>query len=295
MSDVAEVRKTIGVVGCGTMGVGIAIVASRGGYRTLLHDADPARVAKAKDDAAAFLARSVRLGRLSEPAAAGALDRLIAAPKLDELAGAGLVVEAIFENEGVKGALLGKLDELCPEDAVLASNTSTLSITRLGSHCRRPERVVGLHFCLPAQVMKLVEVTKGLRTSQQAFDQAWRFCEQAGQIPIETRDTPGFILNHFVIPLNNRAIRMVERNVASAADIDRAVKSAYGHAIGPLELVDLVGLDTQERLCDAFHGVTLDEELACPNLVRQMVAAGWLGKKTGRGFYTYENQRTFGA
>ena len=143
--------------------------------------------------------------------------------------------------------------------------------------------------------MKLVEVTRGLRTSEHAFSVAWAFCEETGQIPVETKDTPGFILNHFVIPLNNRAIRMVERNVASAGDIDLAVKKAYGHPLGPLELVDLVGLDTQERLCDAFYRTTLDPELACPSLVRQMVAAGWLGKKSGRGFYRYDNTRTFGA
>ncbi|MGE0628467.1 MAG: 3-hydroxyacyl-CoA dehydrogenase family protein [Hyphomicrobiaceae bacterium] len=285
----------IAVVGCGTMGIGIAIVAARGGCRTLLHDAETARIVQARDDAAAFLARSVKLEKMSEESAATVLDRLVPAPRRGDLIDCDLVIEAVFEDEQVKGELLRDLDALCPGGTVLATNTSTLSVTRLGAACRRPDRFVGLHFCLPAQLMKLVEVTRGLRTSPDVFARAWAFCEQIGQIPVETRDTPGFILNHFAIPLHNRAIRMVESNVASAADIDRAVKSAYGHALGPLELVDLVGLDTQQRLCDAFHKITQDPELACPNLVRQMVAAGWLGKKSGRGFYRYENARTFGA
>ncbi|MFG1285073.1 3-hydroxyacyl-CoA dehydrogenase family protein [Xanthobacter autotrophicus] len=290
-----ERRRTVAVVGCGTMGIGIAIVAARGGWHTLLHDADAGRIGRARDDAAAFLARSVKLNRLSEEAAASALDRLRPAPVTEDLADADLVIEAVFEDEKVKAGVIGKLDAVCPEETVLATNTSTLSVTRLAAAGRRPERFVGMHFCLPAQLMKLVEVTRGLRTADAAFATAWDFCVSTGQAPVETKDTPGFILNHFVIPLNNRAIRMVEEKVASAADIDRAVKSAYGHPLGPLELVDLVGLDTQERLCDAFYPVSYDPELACPSLVRQMVAAGWLGKKAGRGFYTYQNDKTFGA
>lgn len=286
---------TVGVVGCGTMGIGIAIVAARGGMRTLIHDTDEPRIRKALDDAAAFLTRSVKIGRISEEAASAALARIVPALGMGALAECDLVIEAIFEDQHAKEGLLARLDVVCSEKTILASNTSTLSITRLGAACKRPERVVGLHFCLPAQLMKLVEVTPGLNTAPDVFDRAWEFCRGVGQIPVETKDTPGFILNHFVIPLNNRAIRMVEEKIASAQDIDRAVKTAYGHAMGPLELVDLVGVDTQERLCDAFYPITLDSELSCPNLVRQMVAAGWLGKKAGRGFYSYDNNRTFGA
>jgi 3-hydroxybutyryl-CoA dehydrogenase len=295
MTDAARTPQRVAVIGCGTMGVGIAIAAARGGYETILHDSDEVRIGKARNDAASFLQRSVKLQKLTADEAVAVLDRLIAGPTIDVVADCDLVIEAIFEDEAIKGALLTRLDEICDADSVLATNTSTLSVTRLGAFCRRPERFVGLHFCLPAQVMKLVEVTRGLRTEKEIFERAWKFCEKIGQIPVETKDTPGFILNHFVIPLNNRAIRMVESNVASAAEIDRAVKSAYGHALGPLELIDLVGLDTQERLCDAFYGITHDPQLACPNLVRQMVSAGWLGKKAGRGFYTYDNSRAFGA
>jgi 3-hydroxybutyryl-CoA dehydrogenase len=287
--------KRAAVVGCGTMGIGIAIVSARGGCETLLHDTDEARLTKARADAASFLARSVKLGRLTQHDADAALARLVPAPQLDALASCDLVIEAVFEDQRVKEKLIQRLDSLCPASTILASNTSTLSITRIAAASRNPDRVVGLHFCLPAQLMKLVEVTPGLNTSPATFERAWEFCLAVGQIPVETRDTPGFILNHFVIPLNNRAIRMVEEKVASAADIDKAVKAAYGHAMGPLELVDLVGVDTQERLCDAFYPITLDPELACPNIVHQMVAAGWLGKKSGRGFYSYNDNRTFGA
>lgn len=286
---------TVAVVGCGTMGIGIAIVAARGGCRTLLYDSDAARIGKARDAAAQFFARSVELGRMDEAAAAAASDRLVPASGLDDLAEADLVIEAVFEDYGVKTGLISRLDAICAPRTVLATNTSTLLVTQLAAACKLPERFVGLHFCLPAQLMKLVEVTPGLRTSQDVLASALAFCRQVGQLPVQTSDTPGFILNRFAIPLHNRAIRMVEENVAAAEDIDRAVKSAYGHSMGPLELVDLVGLDTQIRLSEAFYQITLDPDLACPNLLRQMVAAGWLGKKAGRGFYRYDDDRIFGA
>lgn len=289
------VIDSVAVVGCGTMGVGIAIVAARGGCRTLLYDSDAGRIGKARDAAAQFFTRSVELKRMDERAAAAALDRLVPAPALEEMAGAELVIEAVFEDYQVKSELIARLDSICAPETMLATNTSTLLVTQLAAACTQPERFVGLHFCLPAQLMKLVEVTPGLRTTPQVLAGAIAFCEQVGQIPIQTSDTPGFILNRFAIPLHNRAIRMIEENVASAEDIDRAVKSAYGHSMGPLELVDLVGLDTQLRLSEAFYQTTLDPDLACPNLLRQMVAAGWLGKKAGRGFYQYGDDRIFGA
>src|SRR5690606_20087137 len=176
-----------------------------------------------------------------------------------------------------------------------ASNTSTLSITRLASTSRRPERVVGMHFCLPAQLMKLVEVTPGLLTDTRSLEAAEAVCRSLGQIPVRTKDTPGFILNRYVIPMNNDAIRMVERGVASPQDIDEGIRKALKHPLGPLQLVDLVGLDTQLRLCEAFYEITRDVRHACPPLLRQMVAAGHLGKKSGQGFYRYASTGTFGS
>ena len=286
---------TVAVVGTGTMGIGIAIVVARGGYRTLLYDADRSRCDQARSEIEKFLAGSIKRGKLDAQAAADILGRVQVASSVADLRGVDLVIEAIFEAIEVKSALYRDIHAVCPPTTIFASNTSTLSITRLAAASGRPENFVGLHFCLPAQLMKLVEVTPGLRTSAETMARALAFCTTTGQIPIETKDRPGFILNHFAIPLNVRAIRMVEQGIATAADIDKAMRTAMGFPMGPLELVDLVGLDTQERLCDTFYSITNDPALACPPLVRQMVAAGWLGKKSGRGFYEYQSTGTFGA
>jgi 3-hydroxybutyryl-CoA dehydrogenase len=286
---------TVAVVGCGTMGIGIAIVAARGGCETILHDADPARCVQARAEIELFLSGSVKRGKLDAQAATDTLDRLQLASSVADLSTANLVIEAVFETIETKAEIYRALHAVCPTQTIFASNTSTLSITRLAAVSGRPENFVGLHFCLPAQLLKLVEVTPGLRTSAETLARASAFCTSAGQIPIQTKDRPGFILNHFVIPLNVRAIRMVEQGSATARDIDIAMKTAMGFPMGPLELVDLVGLDTQERLCDTFYAITHDSALACPPLVRQMVAAGWLGKKSGRGFYDYKSSATFGA
>lgn len=288
-------KATIAVAGTGTMGTGIAIVAARGGAQTIVFDADAQRAQSALRDLRAFFDRSVELKRMSREQALEACGRARATERLADLAAADLVIEAVFEDFNVKAELLRSLDEVLRPDAIVASNTSTLSITRLASASRRPQQIVGMHFCLPAQLMKLVELTPGLLTSAQTLATAEAHCRALGQIPIQTKDTPGFILNHFVIPLNNDAIRLVERGVASPADIDRGVRKALGYPMGPLQLVDLVGLDTQLRLCEAFYEITRDPRHVCPPLVRQMVAAGHLGKKSGQGFYRYESTRTFGA
>ncbi len=294
-ANVHQHPKTVAVIGCGTMGIGIAIVAARGGCRTLLYDADPKRCVQARVDVELFLAGSVKRGKLDAQAATDTLARIEVASSIGDLSVAELVIEAVFETIEVKAELYRAINAVCPAGTIFASNTSTLSITRLAGASGRPENFVGLHFCLPAQLMKLVEVTPGLRTSADTLARALAFCTFTRQIPIQTKDRPGFILNHFAIPLNVRAIRMVEQGIATAADIDKAMKAAMGFPMGPLELVDLVGLDTQERLCDTFYDITHDPGLACPPLVRQMVAAGWLGKKVGRGFYEYRSTATFGA
>jgi 3-hydroxybutyryl-CoA dehydrogenase len=152
-----------------------------------------------------------------------------------------------------------------------------------------------MHFCLPAQLMKLVEMSAGLNTSEDTFRLAWAFCESLGQQPVRTQDTPGFILNYFLIPYNNDAIRLVEQGVAEAEEIDKAIKVALGYPMGPLELLDLIGLDTQRLLCEAMYGLTYEPRAACPALVKRMIAAGRLGKKAGRGFYDYADSKLFGA
>ena len=293
MAEPGRVAK-VGVVGAGTMGFGIAIVAARGGFETLVVDNDRDRLGRMAAEAQSFFQKSVRIGKMSEKAATESLSRLRSTTDLADLADCGLVIEAVFENIGVKSDVLAALGKVCDPRTILASNTSTLSITQLGAASGRGDRFVGLHFCLPAQVMKLVEVTPGLRTSNETLAAAWQFCEHAGQVPIKTKDTPGFILNYFVIPFNNSAIRMVEQGVAEPKDIDSAVKAGLGYSLGPLELVDLVGLDTQILLCEAFYETTRDPRMACPALLRQMVAGGLLGRKNGHGFYNYESTRAFG-
>ena len=223
------------------------------------------------------------------------LGRLTCTTSLDDLAGADLVIEAVFEDLGVKRALFGRLGNVCPPHAILASNTSTLSITEIAAASGRDDRVVGLHFCLPAQLMKLIEVSPGLNTSEETLKTAWAWCEKVGQLPVKTQDKPGFILNALLVPFNNDCIRAVEAGVASPQDIDTAIKVGLGYKMGPLELIDLIGLDTQARLCEAFYPVTLDPRAAAPPLLKRMVAAGRLGRKSGRGFFTYEADRMFGA
>lgn len=294
MADPRSIRK-VGVVGAGTMGFGIAVVAARGGFQTVVHDTEQTRLDRVVADADAFFQKSVKIGKMSEDDAAQSLARLTTDAKVEALADCDLVIEAVFESFAVKRDLLQKLGAVCAPHTILSSNTSTLSITQLAATSGRPDRFVGLHFCLPAQVMKLVEVTPGLETSADTVAAAWSFCETSRQIPIRTKDTPGFILNYFVIPFNNSAIRMVEQGIAEPKDIDTAIKHGLGHALGPLELVDLVGLDTQILLCEAFYETTRDPRMACPHILRQMVAAKRLGRKSGRGFYEYSSGKVFGA
>lgn len=286
---------TIGVAGSGTMGTGIAIVAARGGFPTLIYDIDPARAAAAVAQMQAFFAKSVARGKLTQVEVNEIMGRVSATSDIAAMAPCGLVIEAIFEDLEAKGKLFAALDKVCPAETLFASNTSTLSITEIAARSGRDDRFVGMHFCLPAQLMKLVEMSPGLNTAPESFDKAWALCEAMGQRPVKTQDAPGFILNYFLVPFNNDAIRLVEEGVAEPAEIDKAIKGALGYAMGPMELLDLVGLDTQVLLCEALHGVTQAPRAACPPLLRRMVAARRLGRKTKRGFLSYETAAIFGA
>lgn len=288
--------RTVAVAGAaGTMGSGIAIVAARAGFETVCYDVDENALEAARSRTESFFEKSVARGKMDVEVRDAALARMTSATSLEALAGCDLVIEAVFESLDVKRDLLGRLDAVCGPSTVFASNTSTLSITEIAAGSSHPERVVGLHFCLPAQLMKLIEVSPGINTSADTFDTAWAWAEAAGQLPVKTQDKPGFILNALLVPFNNDAIRAVESGVAEPADIDAAIKVGLGYKMGPLELVDLVGLDTQVLLCEAFYPVTLDPRAAAPPLLRRMVAAGHLGRKSGRGFYTYEGSTMFGA
>jgi 3-hydroxybutyryl-CoA dehydrogenase len=287
--------KTVGVAGSGTMGAGIAIVAARAGFRTIVFDAREDALARARRQTEGFFAKSVERKKLTQEQVARSLDGLTGTTRMEDLAAADIVIEAVFEELAVKHALYARLNEICPAETIFASNTSTLSITEIAGGSGRDDRFVGMHFCLPAQLMKLVEMSPGLNTSEDVFQTAWAFCAALGQQPVRTKDNPGFILNYFLIPYNNDAIRLVEAGVAEPEDIDLAIKTALGYPMGPLELLDLIGMDTQLLLCEAMHGATHEPRAACPPLVKRMIAAGHLGRKSRRGFFRYERDAMFGA
>jgi 3-hydroxybutyryl-CoA dehydrogenase len=286
--------KTVGVAGSGTMGAGIAIVAARAGFKTIVYDARQDALDRARKQTEGFFGKSVERKKLTQPQVDTIMSSLSGATDIAALASCDIVIEAVFEDLKVKHALLAELNKVCPPETIFASNTSTLSITEIAAGSGRDERFVGMHFCLPAQLMKLVEMSPGLRTSEETFQASWDFCKAMGQIPVKTKDNPGFILNYFLIPFNNDVIRMVEAGVASPADIDLAIKTALGYAMGPLELLDLVGLDTHLLVAEALHASTHDPRAAVPALVKRMIAAGQLGRKTGRGFYAYSGSAMFG-
>jgi 3-hydroxybutyryl-CoA dehydrogenase len=290
----AEIR-TVGVAGCGTMGAGIAIVAARAGFRTLVYDTRAEALDRARRQSEAFFAKSVERGKLKQEQVSAILANLAGTTRLEDFKACDIVIEAVFEDLKVKHGLFAQLDKICPAHTLFASNTSTLSITEIAGGSGRDERFVGMHFCLPAQLMKLVEMSPGLNTGDATFRAAWEFCKALGQTPVKTQDSPGFILNYFLIPFNNDAIRLVETGVAEPAEIDKAVKGAMGYAMGPFELLDLIGMDTQRLLCEAMHGLTHEPRAACPSLVKRMIAAGHLGRKSGRGFHHYKDSKIFGA
>jgi 3-hydroxybutyryl-CoA dehydrogenase len=287
--------KTIGIVGCGTMGTGIAIVAARAGFKTRIYDLKPEPLENARKQAAAFLKKSVERGKLAAGEDAQIMEQFLTTTDAKEFADCDLVIEAVFEDLKVKHSIFKQLNDICPAHTIFASNTSTISITEIAGGSGRADRFVGMHFCLPAQLMKLVEMSPGMNTSDATFEAAWALCEALGQKPVRTRDTPGFILNYFLIPFNNDVINLIDQGVADAANIDLAVKTALGYPLGPLELLDMVGMDTQLLLCDAMHGLTNEPRAACPPLVKRMIGAGRLGRKTGQGFHTYDSSKIFGA
>jgi 3-hydroxybutyryl-CoA dehydrogenase len=290
----SEIR-TVGVAGSGTMGAGIAIVAARAGFRTIVYDTREDALARARRQTEGFFAKSVERKKLTEAQVDAILRDLTGTTRIEELAVADIVIETVYEDLAVKHALVARLDEVCPPETIFASNTSTLSISEIAAGSKRDDRFVGMHFCLPAQLMKLVEMSPGLNTSEEVFQRAWDFCEAMGQKPVRTKDNPGFILNYFLIPYNNDAIRLAEAGVAEPADIDLAIKTALGYPMGPLELLDLIGMDTQLLLSQAMHGMTHEKRAACPPLVKRMIAAGHLGRKSRRGFFRYERDAMFGA
>jgi 3-hydroxybutyryl-CoA dehydrogenase len=279
--------RTIGVVGGGTMGNGIAQVFAQSGFDVVLHDAQPAALDRARGAIGRSLAKLVEKGKLPAEGRDEALGRLTFAPALDDVARADYVIEAIVEDVAAKRALFGQLDTLTPPQVVLASNTSSISITTLAAATSRPDRVLGMHFMNPVPLMALVELIRGQATSDDAMALARDLVSRLGKTPVEAADYPGFIANRILMPMINEAAFAVMEGVGTPEAIDTVMKLGMNHPMGPLTLADFIGLDVCVAILDVMHeGFGDPKYRACP-LLRRLVAAGHLGRKTGRGFYSY--------
>ncbi len=268
------------------MGSGIAQVAVQSGLEVLISDLDSEALENAVSGIAKHLTRAAERGRLVEPVDQ-VLNRIQTTSNLEDFADREVVIEAISEQEDIKCRLFSELDRICPESTLLASNTSSISITNIGAATRHPQRVVGMHFFNPVPLMPLVEVIPGAATSDRTVDTIKQFGERLGKTVVQATDTPGFAINRILIPFLIEAIFALEEGVATSEDLDRAAKLGLGHPMGPLELADLVGLDTLLSICEVFHREFGDPKYRPPVLLRRYVAAGWLGRKTGKGFYDY--------
>jgi 3-hydroxybutyryl-CoA dehydrogenase len=286
----ATAINRLGVVGAGTMGAGIAQVAAQAGCDVWLVDAMPGIVDGAMERIGRGLARAVERGSLAEDARGAALARLHPAPNVAALGDVQCAVEAVIERESAKAEVIAALDQVLAADAVLASNTSSISITRLAAATSRPDRVVGMHFFNPVPVMRLVELVRGVHTSDDALGAARDFAVRLGKTPIEVRDYPGFVSNRLLMPMINEAAYALLEGVATAEGIDQVMTLGMNHPMGPLALADLIGLDVCLDIMRVLQsGFGDDKYRPCPLLVN-LVAAGFLGRKSGRGFYTYERQ-----
>ncbi len=278
----------IAVVGAGTMGHGIAQVCATHGYRVTLIDIVPEQLERALAAIRKSVEKLHAKGRLSDEQREAALSNIATATELDATAEADFVIEAVVERVEVKKQVFGRLDELTRPEVILASNTSSISITELGAATGRPERVIGMHFMNPVPLMKLVEVIRGLSTSDETTATVVDLAKRLGKTPVEAQDYPGFISNRILCPMINEAIYALMEGVGTAEAIDTVMKLGMNHPMGPLELADLIGLDVVLNIMEVLHeGLGDDKYRPCP-LLRRMVAAGHLGRKTGRGFYVYE-------
>jgi len=279
--------KTVGVIGAGTMGNGIAQVFAQSGFSVTLVDVAPAMLDRAKTTIEKSLAKFVEKGKLTAADRDAAIGRLSTATSVDQLADADYVVEAIVENADTKRGLFAQLDAITKPDVILASNTSSISITLLGAATRRPDRVLGMHFMNPVPLMTLVEMIRGQATSDETMRTASELCTRLGKTPIEAADYPGFIANRILMPMINEAIFAVMEGVGTPAAIDAVMKLGMNHPMGPLTLADFIGLDVCLAILNVLHdGIGDPKYRPCP-LLRRMVAAGHLGRKSGQGFYAY--------
>jgi 3-hydroxybutyryl-CoA dehydrogenase len=283
---VAEISR-VGVVGLGTMGAGIAQVCVQAGLEVVGREVEAELGEAARGRIDHYLGRGVEKGRLTAAEKDDALARLTTVTDLAELASCDLVVEAVFEDLAVKHETFQALDGIVAPDAILATNTSALSVSQIAEATRRPERVVGLHFFNPAPVLPLVEVIRTGRTSDEVFDAAYAFAQRIGKEPVACNDTPGFIVNRILIPLLNDCVRVLDEARVTPDDVDRAMRFGANWPIGPCALIDLIGVDVHVHASEALHAALGEERMAPPERLLEMQQAGHLGRKSGQGFYTY--------
>lgn len=277
----------VGVLGAGLMGSGIAEVCAKSGYETVVREVNDELVRKGVGRVEASLAKAVERGKLASAEGEAARGRLSATTRVEDLAGCDLVIEAVVENLDAKKELFEELDALCGETAIFCSNTSSLTITELSAATRRSDRFAGLHFFNPVPVMKLVEVVRTIATSEATVQTLLEFARSLGKEPVLAKDNSGFIVNRLLVPYLLDAVRAVEEGVGSAEDIDRGMELGCGHPMGPLKLLDFVGLDTTYAIAEIMFSEYREKRFAPPPLLKRMVLAGRFGRKSGRGFYEY--------
>ncbi len=282
-----EVKRVM-VIGAGQMGSGIAQVCAQAGYDVIMHDVKEEAAKKGLERINRLLQRNVEKGRLTEEEKTETLQRIALTSDLQEAHDADVVIEAVVEDMEVKTKVFQELDNIVPDHGILASNTSSLPITEIAAVTKRPEQVIGMHFMNPVPVMKLVEIIRGLQTSDETYATIREMTNKLNKTPVEVNDFPGFVSNRILMPMINEAIYTVYEGVASPEDVDRVMKLGMNHPMGPLTLADFIGLDTCLSIMEIlYEGFGDSKYRPCP-LLRKYVKAGWLGKKTGRGFYVYE-------
>jgi 3-hydroxybutyryl-CoA dehydrogenase len=279
---------TVGIVGAGTMGGGVAHLAALAGFQVILCDVEEKFLQKAKQRMDQFMDKSIAKGKMTPEQKADVLERVTVTTHLEELKSAGVVIEAVIEDLEAKKAVFKQLDEIMPPEVILATNTSSMSITVIAEATKRQDRVAGMHFFNPPQLMRLVEVVRGYKTSDETVQKLMELARQFGKEPIEVKkDTPGFIVNRVMLPHFLEAIRLVEEGVATMEDVDKAVKLGLNYPMGPFELQDFAGVDIGLYVMDYFYEEFKDDRFAAPQMIRQLIRAGRLGKKVGAGFYDY--------
>ena len=283
-----EIQK-IGVLGAGQMGSGIAQTAAQSGFTVVMVDQDTSFAEKARTKISTQLSKLVEKGKITEAQQKETLSNIQTGKSLADFSKIDLLIEAVTEKPDLKFQIFRQLDEVCPPHALLASNTSSISITAIAAQTKRPEKVVGMHFMNPVPIMKLVEGIRGLQTSPEAFQRVRAVAEKMGKTFVEAKDFPGFAVNRILMPMINEAITALYEGVASAEDIDTAMKLGTNQPMGPLALADFIGLDTCLAIMEVLHHGLGDTKYRPSPLLKQYVAAGWFGKKTGRGFYRYES------